>query len=441
MLELLRKRKQYVLLSVLLCVVTVFAVFQYKRANELEYMRNLEYNRVFSELTESVDDLEISLLKGQIVATPQQMAKLSADLYSQASAAKANLALLPLNGKQMEKTYEFLSQVGEYATCISEKMLRGEKMSVKEIQTMRELTQYADTLKNGFDEMLLGINEGQISFDDGASMLGGFFSGGKTAMATELEGLEKEFHNYPSLIYDGPFSHHLMLKESSLLKGKAQISSDQAKKYAKKFTGEKAVNVSLLNGRLPAYSIKSENATVEYTKNGGVLLMLMKDRAVGEETISLESAKKKAERFLRDNGFLNMKESYYDKRDGSIVINYAYEQNGYIVFPDLVKVKIALDNGEILGFESRGYIMNHTFRSIPEPKITKEQALSNVNEGLKVKDVTMAIIPLESGNEACCYQIKGVVSDKHFLIYVNTQTGYTEDVQILLETQGGTLAV
>lgn len=441
MLELLKKRRQYVLLSVLLCIVTVFGIYQYARADKLMYMRDIEYSRIFSELTESVDDLEISLLKGQIVSTPQQMAKLSADLYSQASAAKANLALLPLSGRQMEKTYEFLSQVGEYATCISEKMLRGEKINAKEIQTMRQLTTYADTLKNGFDAVLMGINEGNISFDESSFNIGGFFGGGKTVMATELESLEKEFHNYPSLIYDGPFSHHLMLKDSVLLKGKAQISSNQAKKYAKKFTKDKEFSVTQINGKLPSYSIKSDDVTVEYTKTGGMLLMLMRDRAVSEENLSVEEAKKKAQMFLRDNGFSDMKESYYDKKEGSVVINYAYEQEGYIVFPDLVKVKIALDDGEVLAFESRGYIMNHTFRNIPKPQITKEQALKNVNEGLKIKDISMALIPLESGNEACCYQIKGVVADKHFLIYVNTQTGYTEDVQILLETPGGTLAV
>ena len=441
MLKILKKRKQYVLLSTLLCLVTVFAIFQYKRVNELKYTREIEYNRVFAELTEYVDDLEISLLKGQVVSTPQQMAKLSADLYGQASAAKANLALLPLGEVQMEKTSEFLSQVGEYANSISAKMLKGEKLSEKEINTMRQLKEYADTLKSGFDKMLLGINEGRISFSNTKGALGGFLNGGKTAMASELEVLEKEFHNYPSLIYDGPFSHHLTLKESSLLKGKPEISKEQAKRYAKKFTLDSDVTVTEINGKLSSYSVKGENTTVEFTKNGGVLLMLLKDRAVDEETMNVEEAKKTAEKFLRDNAFMDMRESYYEKKEGSVVINYAYEQNGYVVFPDLVKIKIALDNGEVIGFESRGYIMNHTFREIPEPKITKEQALENVNTGLKTENVTMAIIPLENGSEACCYQIRGIVSDKHFLMYVNTQTGYTEDVQILLETSGGTLAV
>ncbi|MBQ8391331.1 MAG: germination protein YpeB [Clostridia bacterium] len=438
--ENIKKRRQFLLLSTLLLLVTAFALFQYKRAEELSYHRNLEYNRVFAELTEYVDDLEITLCKGQVVSTPMQMAKLSAELHSQASGAKANLALLPINGRNLEKTSEFLSQVGEYANCISEKMLRGEKLGKKEIQTMQELSGYANTLKSGLDEMLIGINDGQISFDEENSSLPSF-RGGKTAMANELEALEEEFHNYPSLIYDGPFSQHLTLKESLLTKGKAELTKKQALKKAKKFMGNEKASVSEIGGKLPCYSINSNSTVAEYTKHGGVLLMLMKDRHIDEEKLSVSDAKKKAAAFLKENGFNDMRESYYESMGGSVVINYAYEQDGYIVFPDLVKVKVALDDGEVIGFESRGYVMNHTYRNIPKPVITPEDALKNVNPDLEIKDTSMAVIPLENGNEACCYQIKGVVSGRHFLIYVNTQTGDTEDVQILLENERGTLAV
>ena len=438
--ESIKNRRQTIILSALLAIVTVFGIYQFNRARKLTYYRDIEYNRVFSELTEYVDDLEISLLKGQVVSTSEQMAKLSSDLYGQASAAKANLSLLPLEGKTLTKTSEFLSQVGEYAHSISDKMLRGEKMSEKELKTMQELLRYADTLKGGLDEMLLGINEGRISFQKKREGMN-FLSGGKVAMANELAKLEDEFHNYPSLIYDGPFSQHLTLKESVFVKGKAEISQKQAQARAKSFVGNEEVTISEIGGKLPAYSVKSDSVTVEFTRQGGILLLLMKDRISEEEKLSISQAKEKAESFLQKNGFTSMKESYYEKRDGSIVINYAYEQDGYIVFPDLVKVKVALDNGEIIGFESRGYVMNHIFREIPEEKITKEQALKNVNEHLETEEVTTAIIPLEDGSEAACYQIKGIVSNKHFLIYVNTQTGFTEDVQILLENEGGVLAV
>lgn len=438
--ELMKKRRQTVILSTLLVIVSAFGIYQFNRAQKLIYFRDIEYNRVFAELTEYVDDLEISLLKGQVVSTGEQMAKLSADLYGQASAAKANLALLPMEGRTLTKTSEFLSQVGEYATSISDKMLHGQEMSEEELKTMQELLKYADTLKNGLDKMLLDINEGRMSFEKEKEYMKAF-SGGKVAMASELEMLEEEFHSYPSLIYDGPFSQHLSLKEPVFIGGKAEITEKQALKMAEKFMDVKNASVSEINGSLHAYSVKGNGVTAEFTRQGGVLLLLMKDRNTDSEKLKLEEAKERAEKFLSENGFENMRESYYEKRDGSIVINYAYSQDDYIVFPDLVKVKVALDNGEIIGFESRGYITNHMYRLIPEIKVSREEALLNVNKHLEIQEVAKAVIPLENGSEAACWQIKGIVSGKHFLTYVNTQTGKTEDVQILLENEGGILAV
>lgn len=440
-LKALEKRKQVVVLSTLLLLVTAFGIYQYKKASELKYLREIEYNRVFSELTEYVDDLEISLLKGQIATSPQEMARLSSELYRQASGAKANLALLPMGEKQLEKTSEFLSQVGEYANSISFKMLRGEKMSEKEAQTIKELTNYATQLKNGFDKTLEGINDGRISFEEEKRRIIKSANGTSSVMASELANMEEEFHNYPSLIYDGPFSQHLTLKEAIFTQGKPEITKNQAIKKARRFLGEGELSASEIGGSLPSISVTGASATVEYTVDGGILLLLMKDRQPKEATLTLEDAKRKAEKFLIENGFESMKESYYDNREGSVIINYAYEQNGYTVFPDLVKVKVALDNGEIIGFESRGYIMNHIYRNIPEPLITKEKALENINPGLKAEYASMAIIPLESGSEACCYVIRGKVSGKNFLVFVNTQTGFVEDMQILIETPGGILAV
>lgn len=78
----IKKRKQYAVLSVLLCLVAVFGIMQYSRAQKLSYEREVEYNRVFSELTEYVDDIEISLLKGQLVTDPVRTAYFSSGAFA-----------------------------------------------------------------------------------------------------------------------------------------------------------------------------------------------------------------------------------------------------------------------------------------------------------------------------------------------------------------------
>ena len=114
-----------------------------------------------------------------------------------------------------------------------------------------------------------------------------------------------------------------------------------------------------------------------------------------------------------------MKETYYLKEGGIVTINYAYEQDGVVIYTDLIKLKIALDNGEIMGMETTGYLNNHTVRNIPEAKITKEQAKNSLNKNLQLISEGMAIIPTEWKTEIYCYEFKGKINDTDFLVYVN----------------------
>ena len=76
----------------------------------------------------------------------------------------------------------------------------------------------------------------------------------------------------------------------------------------------------------------------------------------------------KEKEFLNNHGFKDMKETYYLKQDGIVTINYAYTQNNVVIYSDLIKVKIALDNGEVLGIETTGYLNNHTQRDTSKVK-------------------------------------------------------------------------
>ena len=53
----------------------------------------------------------------------------------------------------------------------------------------------------------------------------------------------------------------------------------------------------------------------------------------------------------------------------------------------------------------------------------------------------MAIIPTEWKTEIFCYEFKGKIEDKEFLVYINVETGKEEDILVILDTPGGTLTV
>ena len=177
------------------------------------------------------------------------------------------------------------------------------------------------------------------------------------------------------------------------------------------------------------------------SKKGGHIVQSSLDREVLEEKISEQEANEIGKSYLSDKGFKNMKETYFVKEGNVVTINYAYNDNGVIVYPDLIKVKLALDNGEILGIETTGYLNSHKEREFKEPKISLEEAKSKINSRLEIVSENMAIIPTEWKTELTCYEFKGKVEDREFLVYINAETGKEENVLIILDTPGGTLTV
>ena len=177
------------------------------------------------------------------------------------------------------------------------------------------------------------------------------------------------------------------------------------------------------------------------SKKGGHIVETSLDREVKKEKISQTEANEIGKAYLASKGFENMKETYFIKQGNIVTINYAYNDNGIIVYPDLIKVRVALDNGEILGIETTGFLNSHHSRAYKMPKISMEQARSSLNENIEIKSENMAIIPTEWKTEIFCYEFKGSVEGKDFLVYINCETGEEEDILVILDTPGGTLTI
>ena len=136
-----------------------------------------------------------------------------------------------------------------------------------------------------------------------------------------------------------------------------------------------------------------------------------------------------------------MKETYYLKQEGIVTINYAATQDNVVMYPDLIKVKVALDNGEVLGIETTGYLNNHTQRDVSKIKMTQEEAKKSLNKDLQIGSEGLAVIPTEWQSEILCYEFKGKVEDREFLVYINVENGREEDVLMITNTPNGTLTM
>ena len=148
-----------------------------------------------------------------------------------------------------------------------------------------------------------------------------------------------------------------------------------------------------------------------------------------------------AHKYLAEHGFSDMTSSYYEITDNTATINFAYSQNGVKMYSDLIKIRVALDTGEVTGIECKGYIMNHKDRGEQRAILSETEARGCVSTHLSVNAVSLCVIPKDSMREVLCYEFHGTYKDKNFIIYINAENGREEDILLLIESETGILTV
>lgn len=418
------------------------------RENYLNLVTN-NYNRSFSEAVNHINNIENFLAKTQITKTPEYSAETLTEIWNDANLAMIFLSEIPFDSEGNSKTIKFLNQVSDYSYLLAKKNLNSEELSDDDFENLSKLYDYSKDLQMVLNQLSEEIYSGKLTWNE-------LKSNTKVTLAQEVgnidafSNIDSTFNEYEGLIYDGAFSEHLNRNEKKALIGE-EITEEQAKEKIKTFIEKDIDNITsrgfLENVDIQVYtfdvSIKNsdEQYYIEITKIGGFLYQMNNSKEVLEEKITQDDANKLGLEYLNHIGYSNMKETYFTKRENILTINYAYNQNGIICYPDLIKVKIALDDGTILGIETKGYLNCHNDRNLNNPVITKSEAKSKLNRKLELLSEGEAVIPNEQGNEIYCYEFKGKVEDKEFLVYVNVETGKEENILMILETEGGTLTI
>ena len=447
------KNKKIIVWIVLIILIGIIIALGYNlnKKNKESILANENlYNQSLYELINYMDNVQNYLAKSTISNSATHGAETLTNLWREANLAQTYLSMLPMQAQELENTEKFLNQVSDYSYSLSRKNIQGEKLSDDDLKNLEELHKYSMQINNVVNQISFDLNAGNMKWSDLTGEKNVNFAQQVSTDFNFADTLEENLHQYSGLIYDGAYSEHIVSVEKRGLKGD-KISEEDAKKKAVEFVGENNIEeISSLGysekAAVPAYTFtiknnNQENITISISETGGSIVYMTSDREVSVENLTYEQANEKGIEFLNQKGFDNMKQTYYLKNEGVITINYAYQQDGVLMYPDLIKLKVALDNGQILGIETTGYLNNHTQRDISKVKITKEQAKEKLNKNLNIQSETLAIIPTEWKTEKLCYEFKGKVEETEYLVYINAENGEEEQILIITNTPNGVLTM
>ena len=447
-------KKNYIYGILILMIISIIAlgVFLYRQKSKYVIQTENQYNLAFYEMVDYVSNVENYLAKSIISSSAENGAKTLMHVWREANLAQAYLSQLPISSNELNNTAKFLNQVSEYSYSLATKCINNEDITDEELNNLQSLYDYSTNLNGILEQLVNDMLLGNISWSE-------LTKDTDIALAQQVDNLssssfsnlENNFGEYEGLIYDGAYSEHI---ESTTKKGLTgeEISEEEAKNIAKNIIGENRIkeivsNGLIENGNIVVYdfSVKINDGdnnnpmSISISKIGGHVVFMNFNREILENKLSQDDANNIGKEFLEHIGFNNMKETYYLNQGNAVTINYAYEQEGVIIYPDLIKVKIALDNGEILGIETTGYLNNHEERSFPTTKISEEEAKEKLNPNLEITSSGLAVIPTEWKTEIFCYEFKGKVNDTDFLVYINAENGKEENILVIIDTPNGIL--
>lgn len=405
------------------------------------------YQMALNDLADYTTNIKTTLEKSIYANTAAQQQPSFAKLMSMSEGAKSALSQLPMSSGQANDVQKYYAQVGDYSFYALSKLAKNNALTDEERETLKKLYRYACELDLSVGDMAAAYADGSVDIGAPITLKGNLSGLGKTedlALDGGFREMNEGFADYPTMIYDGPFSDHIANRKSAFLKNMPEVTQQQAQIIAASFLRIEKSRLRYegeTKGNLPTYDFSSDNGYITVTKNGGYVDIYRSTETFGSTTLSYDDVLAEAKKRLTELFREEFTESYYSVSDNVCTINLAYTSGGVVYYPDLIKVSVSMQTGEIVGYCATGYLMSHTDRELRTPKISETTAQMSLSKELKVKSCKTALIPTSGQNEVLTYEFLCEAGNETLLVYINCETAQEEQMYIVLKSENGVLVM
>jgi len=457
-----------VLLALALGAACIYASERSAYAESLERRVTSQEQDAYYQLHNNINDMQTALLKLKVTASSSRHILLLSDIWRLSGAAVANMAAIPVSHVDTSELNAFLVRIGDYANTLINRILSGGVLAEEDYTQLDALYEASVQIGNKIKERLdrgdfpsslsVSAADGYYAQNDSAGGSSPDQSGspdpndqsGENTQSAENSAKEENISDYPTLIYDGPFSES---NEKAQPRGlpEGEVDENTALLRAVEWLGGGNLTASgYEEGNIPVYAFAGTDAEgrsveITVTKQGGAVLWMMRETAGGADGVPEEDVTKRlseaAGQFLEDHGYEGMEPTYAQFYNGTAVFNFAATQDDVILYADLIKVYVEESSGAVVGMDAANYLTSHTPRDLPSPELDETQAGYAVSDSLDVQSVQLALIPKTASTEVLCYEFKGKCSGISFIVYINAQTGAEEEIYQIIDSDEGQLVV
>ena len=380
------------------------------------------------ELNSIVDNLDSNLAKARVSTSSTDRARVLADIAIESEMAEVVLERLPLEITLTEEMASFLNKMGDSAQSMLYTVAAGGELEEWQISSLEYMYRNNLKLKRALNEIVASAGSGDII---------ALMRGKGSVLEGSFNDIQNNVIEEPKGIFDGPFSQNSEDTNPSFFEGMAEVSQAEAESIAREIFADYKVTDARCTGEATRGNLAFYNITLmtddgemlaQLSKKGGKMVMFDSYKECTQHNFSVERCRDIAADFLKALGFENLEPVWVSENGTTCNINFCPVQNGVVLYPDMVKVKVCEERGIVTGAEAMSYVMNHSQRDIAGATITKAEAQSVIDGRIEVTGSRLALIPVD-GQEVLCYEFAGKFDGSDYFVYVDAATG--NEVQVL----------
>lgn len=388
------------------------------------------------ELNSIIDNLDADLSKVRVTTSTGDRVRTLTEIAVESETAETVLERMPVELRMTEQLASFLNKMSDSAKTMIYDLARGGELTPSQISTLNYMYTTNRTVKEAINELVANTNT--------MDMLNAL-RGKDNILNESFTTIQNNSFETPKSIQDGPFADSVKKTNPKTLEGLEEITPQTAEELAWKYfadykpesvrcTGEASGSV------LTAYNISVTTPDGEMwaqiSKLGGKVIMFDSYKECSQQNFSVDRCISIAEDFLSSLGYGQLKAVWTSENGAACNLNFAPVQDGVILYPDLIKVKVCEERGVVTGIEAMNYVLNHSERSLSDATISIDRAKENVSGDMTIDGQRLTLIPLD-GEEILCYEFFGSFEGNEYYVYVDATTGEEMEVLTVIGTAQG----
>lgn len=397
--------KKYIwILASVAVVFLVYHVSIQKQNNRLENALAVQYSNQLTSASEKLVELSDSIDQTLLFQDKKALEKPLEDVWRISSDVRASISALPLDSQTSASWMNYLNRIGNSASLV-----QAGKVPIEDWQ--KNMTVARDNLRSLSDQWSFTNRE-----DGSRDYIVKSFVHNKLNKESEKnwQALGNSVKAYTESDFPMTASETDQQKKKDLkhIEDAIVTAEDMKQKFGELFPELKDATIRITESSkdapYPFYHVQFHKGVrigyADFTKKGGHLLSFLMERPFDKTEINVEQMKDIAKKYMQSFGYADTE--MVDYRENDIAWHLAFARkdpaNNALVYADGVHLKVAKDNGELLGLNAMEYIQKE---KITEQKVKPIDYKALFSSNFAIEEERMAYVENKELQQRLAYEI------------------------------------